>query len=473
MDNIVIFEVHWRKMIVDIREGKLNRRLPIDDSQRGRLESHMLPTPENAERLDRLFRDLGFHKKVVGKEIPSIQLVERRDIIGALGESDDHSKSAFDCATPDLEQTSCAFETRSEDEEVTPRSLILGDRLETISSTSSATHSFREQSNKSVKKAAEKAESPAPIELGGAKFACPYAGCGRTFNSHLSALAHIIDHEKDLMTTVEVPAPRTDAHFEFFWPRDAAWVPRSKNFVDRRLLPPDTVFCPHKGCDAYFANERQLLLHVKMKHPRSKLNRTFKGDYFTLMNTIDPPPLDTLGLYICKEHVDKPSRRCRACQEIEGKNFPKPPYLFYESLSVNFPLNEERDASITERFISFTRADHEKAMKFIDKKGSSVRTIRGLCREFVLDRNKKCWVYILELISHDEAVKRKIHLPRDFDAAHELFPSTQSCVWIALDLAVQDLSVEYCSKSEFKLLTAGHGAPPKYFVRPEYRIRLP
>jgi hypothetical protein len=69
MDHIQIFERHWRKMVVDIRTGKLDRRLPISEESRMIFESSNIPRPVIAEKLDKTFRDLGFHKKVLGKDI--------------------------------------------------------------------------------------------------------------------------------------------------------------------------------------------------------------------------------------------------------------------------------------------------------------------------------------------------------------------------------------------------------------------
>lgn len=69
MDHIQIFERHWRKMVVDIRLGKLDKNLLISDEARLVFESSNVPRPNHAERLDETFRNLGFHKKVVGKDI--------------------------------------------------------------------------------------------------------------------------------------------------------------------------------------------------------------------------------------------------------------------------------------------------------------------------------------------------------------------------------------------------------------------
>jgi len=69
VDHIQIFERHWRKMVADIRKGKLDRNLVISEESRFIFESANIPRPPLAKRLDDTFRNLGFHKKVLGKDI--------------------------------------------------------------------------------------------------------------------------------------------------------------------------------------------------------------------------------------------------------------------------------------------------------------------------------------------------------------------------------------------------------------------
>jgi hypothetical protein len=78
MDNIQIFERHWRKMVVDIRTGLLDRRLLVPQQTRLAFEAANLPRPRHAQQLDNAFRQLGFHKKVLGKDIQIKEYAERR-----------------------------------------------------------------------------------------------------------------------------------------------------------------------------------------------------------------------------------------------------------------------------------------------------------------------------------------------------------------------------------------------------------
>lgn len=87
VDHIQIFERHWRKMVADLRTGKLNRNLEVSKEQRITYESTHLPRPDLAKRLDDTFRQLGFHQKVLGKDIKITQFAEKRKLpsIAAMG----------------------------------------------------------------------------------------------------------------------------------------------------------------------------------------------------------------------------------------------------------------------------------------------------------------------------------------------------------------------------------------------------
>lgn len=78
MDHIQIFERHWRKMVADLRTGKLSRYLTISEKERVLYETTSIPRPALASRLDATFRELGFHKKVLGKDIKLVKFAELR-----------------------------------------------------------------------------------------------------------------------------------------------------------------------------------------------------------------------------------------------------------------------------------------------------------------------------------------------------------------------------------------------------------
>lgn len=80
VDHIQLFERHWRKMVADIRTGKLDRNLQIDAESRMIFESANIPKPALAKRLDDTFRKLGFHKKVLGKDIQIVPYAKKKRI---------------------------------------------------------------------------------------------------------------------------------------------------------------------------------------------------------------------------------------------------------------------------------------------------------------------------------------------------------------------------------------------------------
>lgn len=69
VDHIQLFERHWRKMVVDLRQGELNRHVNIPKKARIVYLSTVMPRPALALKLDTAFRNLGFHMKVLGKDI--------------------------------------------------------------------------------------------------------------------------------------------------------------------------------------------------------------------------------------------------------------------------------------------------------------------------------------------------------------------------------------------------------------------
>lgn len=80
VDHIQLFERHWRKMVADIRTGKLDRNLQIDAESRMIFETANIPKPALAKRLDDTFRKLGFHKKVLGKDINIVAYAKKKRI---------------------------------------------------------------------------------------------------------------------------------------------------------------------------------------------------------------------------------------------------------------------------------------------------------------------------------------------------------------------------------------------------------
>jgi hypothetical protein len=78
MNHIQIFERHWRKMVIDIRSGQLNKHLKVNRYVRELYLSTVVPRPAMALQLDQAFRELGFHMKVLGKDIVIQKYAEKK-----------------------------------------------------------------------------------------------------------------------------------------------------------------------------------------------------------------------------------------------------------------------------------------------------------------------------------------------------------------------------------------------------------
>eukprot|EP01032_Pedospumella_encystans_P013354 gene13354-15381_t len=94
VDHIQLFERHWRKMVADIRTGKPDRRLQINPESRLIFENANIPKPNLAKRLDDTFRKLGFHMKVLGKDI-NIQPYAKKKKVGIYAEMQPRRKRSL------------------------------------------------------------------------------------------------------------------------------------------------------------------------------------------------------------------------------------------------------------------------------------------------------------------------------------------------------------------------------------------
>ena len=61
----VFMERHWKKLVIDVRTGLLNRHLKISKEKRQTIETKLLPSPARAEMLDKALKGLGFHARAV------------------------------------------------------------------------------------------------------------------------------------------------------------------------------------------------------------------------------------------------------------------------------------------------------------------------------------------------------------------------------------------------------------------------
>ena len=68
-DHIQVFERHWRKMVADLREGKLNRHVTVPKEARILYEATAIPRPAVAKIFDDCLRMLGFHAKAGGNAL--------------------------------------------------------------------------------------------------------------------------------------------------------------------------------------------------------------------------------------------------------------------------------------------------------------------------------------------------------------------------------------------------------------------
>ena len=77
MNHIQVFERHWRKMVADVRKGELNRNVMVDSRAKKHVCGLSVAATEIGQHPGQAFRDLGFHKKVLGKDVDTGQFAEK------------------------------------------------------------------------------------------------------------------------------------------------------------------------------------------------------------------------------------------------------------------------------------------------------------------------------------------------------------------------------------------------------------
>ena len=69
LDHKQIFERHWRKILIDIRDGTLNRHVRVSSFERKCYEASSVPMSNLAADLEQSFRDLGFYARSTATDI--------------------------------------------------------------------------------------------------------------------------------------------------------------------------------------------------------------------------------------------------------------------------------------------------------------------------------------------------------------------------------------------------------------------
>ena len=528
VDHIQIFERHWRKMVVDIRQGTLNRHIKCDKQVRITYLASAMPRPLLAVKLDRAFRNLGFHMKVIGKDIPmqsyaklkKPKVVQRRrpslpdESLGSTGfeESelfiDQNGKNIL--TGKDILPTLLQSPTKSE-RILSPIRVgsSLGrkpnNRVEALMmATSVGSASLQELEERFNDKESRGATANRKVKVRrgsdsdmcrpttaeqvhkmrhtvlteprinyhhlvhiDGRFICPFPACGKSYTSRSTAFSHLKYHEQK--NRLYAPTPLADSHMNAYWPDGNTW--RDSVEFEKRALPPGSVVCTESNCKEVFSSKKRLEYHLRWVHNVGvTVDLSLQSFYsFIGQNVPTPPnpPPQYAPVTYCSMHLTL-DRHCSKCEGITNSEDPKQPLFFFESVSVNF----------AERFgsggVTVLGRNEQKGVHYIDRNSvSDDHVYWGRVAAVLRDGNGDAWLAVNPLISIEEAKKGRRSIARDADMQHELMLKTVNAppIWIMLIEVKSTFHLLEVSRDEFNYRQRNDEIPKQsYFIRPR-RVR--
>jgi hypothetical protein len=524
VDHAQLFERHWRKMVVDIRTGCLNRNILLPENAKKLYLSVSMPRPVLAVKLDTAFRDLGFHMKVLGKDIHIKSYAEKKirkhtakrkmsfpqtslgsSGIAAISLGDEikpntssrpgtlsptgrvmkKAETISNCESPSCVQNHSKKMTRQEalimaatvgdkaakalrekENDMSSRGISM--RSRGLERRGSDTDIFKVTTAPQLKKIeydlnAESRTSYFELVELGERFICPFAACGASFTSRDAAFAHLKTHEQKRRMYANTPL--SDSHLNFYWPNDVPW--RSEEYTMRQL-PPGSIPCTEKGCQEVFMSRHRLQYHLRWVHKStaklsaSQLFFSFSGDFIAVPPS--PPPIYA-PIDFCTLHLNL-NPNCDECLKfLSNGSLPKQPYKFYDMLQINF---KKRDG--VGGICNLNREFIDKGVYFSQGK----KILMGKPIAFMKDAKHDGWMAVNKFINIEKAKSLKLCVPKDPDMTYELILDDGSFMplWIKLVDVKSTFFLMESTKDEFnfKLRTGEIPKENVYFIRTQ---RLP
>ncbi len=407
VDHMQIFERHWRKMVVDLRKGELNRNLKLPPETRKLYETTTLPKPALAKSLDTAFKELGFHKKVLGKDIkirayatpkhekkedPHERRLSLPDVTAKskpMTNRQQQEKEPYELKAFKMSHAAGEIGLTAERTKLLAVGAVMNNGarenyLVEETERLSLSPSRRSRSRKSGRRRGsetdivvpigraelnemnyEAASGPMPInnmtELAQDKnrFICPFPACGCTFKNRITAFAHLKVHEQKAKLGVPTPVP--DSFLHYYWPGEVPWL-NDPQFQEKTVSV-GAIECPVESCTATFISKDALEVHLKSNHPhlsriaQDEMNNKY-GEQLFQVPPYEPP--ENAPLEFCPNHA-LINGKCPVCLVIEKLPGPQPPYRFYSNVLVDKNKNKSKGNSGT--------------VKFLDKKNSNGRIV--------------------------------------------------------------------------------------------------
>lgn len=174
------------------------------------------------------------------------------------------------------------------------------------------------------------------IETDGDRFICPFPACGQSFRSKDACFSHLPVHEQRMRLSAPTALP--DSHMNYYWPRGVPWMSAPK-FVEK-VTPPGNLPCTVDGCSESFPTKDRLEAHLRVAHKKTGASALASG-YFTMdgaavnVPPFEPPP--GAPVMWCPNHFLAVGS-CPLCVELEASKGPKPPYKFFEGITIDMAL---------------------------------------------------------------------------------------------------------------------------------------
>ena len=444
-EHDVFLERHWKKLVKDLRLGKLNRHLPVTMEQRQTIEARLDPKPDEARRVDAALRQLGFHARSAGSYVTK-----------KTQRSQASSKIACDDEIP---------------EEVAKDDLALGApekkkekkrRYSTMDVDESLTEPEVHQLLYDIRTLPHGIPDPVAVAPRDTRrYVCPHPGCGECFSNRRMAEKHLEEvHSRGIR--LAIGTPMADQYFRAYWPEDVSWRdevgPLAKHFNfkcpvcpvavrTRRELRRHLVIahrsdvlrdCLHE-LRAHRLNDR---VHADQQNHRridddssadelssssSRRSKVFMGSRDPRVGAhmlgakkrrraprpilISPPfpPPPRAPLVICLRH-DKPNFRCPAC--AQRTNGPMPPLKFYKDVVVSAKtIVDHRQTFLDQTF----QVQSERCPLIYDGSKQRHANLLAVC----VDHNGTVWIAVAYFWSYHD-IKRSSVLPDDFDKRNEV-----------------------------------------------------
>lgn len=459
--NDAFFERHWKKLVRDVRSGKLNRHVSISADRRSAIESAMYPKPKQADMLDRTLKRLGFHARSEGNHLlfaRNAAFLGKQTPLPVERQSDQSRPAAV-----------------KDDMASQPASPSLKPLL---SRRRSSTDVNDKISQTGVHSGAYELKT-LPRRIRGAiciqrrrtrPNVCPHPGCGESFSSRVVCEKHIAAQHAG-RKRLAVATPEQDQYLSRYWPANGLpWQSNEKLIA--RIDDYSVIACPI--CGIALTTRSEMRRHLVVGHRKNELQACFNQmrgvDLPLLERRLSrairitarssssarvefkgrkplrsppfPPPQRAL-LPICLWH-ERSSFRCPACAQARKLGCPKSPLEYGPSVAVTYRTMIDNEMTMCEHIFD---VQSERAPLVVDADGHDrPAQLLSVCK----DADGLIWIGVAYMWGYRDlrTINCSVQLPDDYDKNHELLEET--CItYLRAERIVGHCYNLRCSREDF------------------------